>query len=194
MRKKVIISAFLLLYICVSVFAQNTTSKSIMTKKYDKATNLIVWPETFNPENSKFYVHNEIEINAKPQVVWDILINAKEWHTYYKGAQSPVEFVDTTAKTLQDGLTFNFHTMGLKFQPVINEFVPYERLAWLSRIKSIQGYHAWVIVPTENGCRLITAESQNGFLTFMQKIFQPKKLLKLHDEWLRLIKNRAEKN
>lgn len=194
MRKKVFISAVLLFYSCVPVFAQNTTSKSIMTKKYDKATNLIIWPEEFHPEKSKFYVHNEIEINASPQVVWGILINAKEWHTYYKGAQSPIKFVDTTAKTLQDGLTFKFHTMGLKFQPVINEFVPNERLAWTSRIKSIQGYHAWVIVPTDNGCRLITAESQNGFLTFMQKVFQPKKLLKLHDEWLRLIKERAEKN
>lgn len=194
MQKKVFIPALLLFFIYAPVLAQNTTSKSIMTKKYDKTTNLIIWPQAFNPENSKFYVHNEIEINAQPQVVWGILINAKEWHTYYKGAQSPIEFVDTTAKTLQDGLKFNFHTMGLKFQPIINEFVPYERLAWTSRIKSIQGYHAWVIVPTANGCRLITAESQNGFLTFMQKVFQPKKLLKLHDEWLKLIKERAEKN
>lgn len=193
MQKKVFISALALFYVCASVLAQTTSSKSIMTKKYDKATNLIVWPEEFNPEKSKFYVHNEIEINASPLAVWNILINAKEWHTYYKGAQSPIEFVDTAAKTLQDGLTFKFHTMGLKFQPVINEFVPYERLAWTSRIKSIQGYHAWVIVPTDNGCRLITAESQNGFLTFMQKVFQPKKLLKLHDEWLRLIKERTEK-
>ncbi|MEZ5041878.1 MAG: SRPBCC domain-containing protein [Saprospiraceae bacterium] len=249
MQKKVFIPALLLFFIYAPVLAQNTTSRSIMTKKYDKTTNLraclevafgekkrqffdetrrflkciplgtdeksnevsakkrwflaqrvtskhalIIWPQAFNPENSKFYVHNEIEINAQPQVVWGILINAKEWHTYNKGAQSPIEFVDTTAKTLQDGLKFNFHTMGLKFQPIINEFVPYERLAWTSRIKSIQGYHAWVIVPTANGCRLITAESQNGFLTFMQKVFQPKKLLKLHDEWLNLIKERAEKN
>jgi hypothetical protein len=193
MRKRVIISALILFHASASMFAQDTTSKSIMTKKYDKATNLIIWPEEFNPEKSRFYVHNEIEINASPQDVWDILIKAKEWHTYYKGAQSPVELLDTTAMTLLNGLTFRFHTMGLKFQPVINEFVPYERLAWTSRIKSIQGYHAWVIVPTDNGVRLITAESQNGSLTFMQKVFQPNKLLKLHDEWLRLIKERAEK-
>jgi hypothetical protein len=137
-------------------------------------------------------VHNEIEIQAKPQVVWEILINAKEWHIYYKGAQSKIEFLDTNAANLAYGLTFKFHTMGLKFQPVINEFVPYERLAWTSRIKSIKGYHAWVIVPTTYGCRLITAESQIGFLTFMQKVFQPNKLLKLHDTWLKLIKEKAE--
>jgi hypothetical protein len=47
-------------------------------------------------------------------------------------------------------------------------------------------------VPTANGCRLITPEAQNGFLTFMQKVFQPNKLLKLHDTWLKLIKARAE--
>jgi hypothetical protein len=48
------------------------------------------------------------------------------------------------------------------------------------------------IVPTAYGCRLITPESQNGFLTFMQKVFQPNKLLRIHDKWLRSIKYRAE--
>jgi hypothetical protein len=39
---------------------------------------------------------------------------------------------------------------------------------------------------------LITPESQNGFLTFMQKIIQPNKLLNLHDAWLRSIKYLVE--
>ncbi len=192
MTKKIFI--LVLLFLSVSLFAQESTVKTVKTKKYDRSSNLVVWPEVFNPEKSQFYVYNEIAINAEPAVVWNILINAKEWHTYYKGAQSPVEFLDSSATTQKNGLVFKFHTMGLKFQPVITEFLPYERLAWTSKIKSIQGYHAWVILPTTDGCRLITAESQNGFLTFMQKVFQPNKLLKLHDRWIQLIKERAEKN
>lgn len=134
----------------------------------------------------------KIEINAKPEVVWNILIDAKKWHTFYDGVQSPVEFLDPNATTLKNGLAFKMHTMGLRLEPVMKEFVPNERMAWEVRRGNLTTYHAWVIVPTDDGCRLITPEAQNGFLTTMQKWFQPNKLLKLHDKWLRLIKERAE--
>lgn len=62
-----------------------------------------------------------------------------------------------------------------------------------SEKKSIKGYHAWLIIPTETGCRLISDESQHGWLTFMEKTFQPQKLERLHDVWLAAIKAKAEK-
>jgi hypothetical protein len=34
---------------------------------------------------------------------------------------------------------------------------------------------------------------QNGFLIFLQKVFQPNKLLNLHEHWVEAIKARAEK-
>jgi hypothetical protein len=189
MSKLTLIMAFIATLVFIShtsVFGQ------LKSKKYDEKSNLIYWPSEFNPKVSKFYVYNEININASPETVWNILIDAKKWHTYYRGTQSPIEFLDTNILYLQNEVTFKFHTMGLKFQPIINEFIPNQKLSWTSRIKSIQGYHAWVIVPTSNGCKLITAESQNGFLTFMQKVFQPNKLLNLHEHWLEVIKARAE--
>lgn len=193
MTKKIFTYILLLFSITSTILAQENAVKSIMTKKYDPTTNLVVWPDEFNPTKAKWYVYNEIEINAKPEVVWNILIDAKKWHTFYDGVQSPVEFVsDTTATTLKNGLTFNMHTMGLKLEPLMKEFVPNERMAWEVRRGNLTAYHAWVIVPTANGCRLITPEAQNGFLTFLQKVFQPNKLLKLHDKWLKLIKERAE--
>lgn len=192
MVNKILIPFLALLGLSFSLVAQDNV-KSVMTKKYNKATNLVIWPEEFNPEKAKWYVHNEIEIKAKPEVVWQILIDAKTWHTYYDGVQSPVEYFDTTATTLKNGLQFKMHTMGLKLTPVMKEFIPNERMAWEVRRGNLTGYHAWVIVPTATGCRLITPEAQNGFLTFLQKVFQPNKLLKLHDKWLKLIKERAEK-
>ncbi len=35
---------------------------------------------------------------------------------------------------------------------------------------------------------------KNGFLTLLQKVFQPNKLLNLHEHWLEVIKLRAENN
>jgi hypothetical protein len=188
---KIFATILWLLGTTVSMLAQDNTVKSVMTKKYDPATNLIQWPEEFNPEKSKFYVQNEIEINAKPEVVWNILIDALKWESFYKGAKNVV-LQDTSHKSLQANSLIEWETMGLKFASPIKAYEPNKYLAWDSIKKSIQGYHAWVIVPTAKGCRLVTAESQNGFLTFMQKVFQPTKLLKLHDTWLKVIKERAE--
>jgi len=39
----------------------------------------INWPDNYKPENAGFFVHNEIDINAEPQIVWDILIKAEDW-------------------------------------------------------------------------------------------------------------------
>nr|WP_315170008.1 DinB family protein [uncultured Flavobacterium sp.] len=200
MTNKLFTSMLLLFSITPTILAQvvltapeENAIQSIKTRKYDPSTNLVVWPEEFNPSKAKWYVYNQIEINAKPEVVWDILIDAKKWHTFYRGVQSPVEFADTTATTLRSGLTFSLHTMGLHLVPVMKEFVANERMAWVVRRGNLTAYHAWVIVPTANGCKLITPEAQNGFLTFMQKVFQPNKLLDLHEHWLEVIKARAEK-
>lgn len=190
---KVILTSLLLVFgFTTTLSAQDNTTKSFKTKKYDPATNLVMWPEEFNPEKAKWYVYNEIEINAQPEVVWSILIDAEKWHTFYKGVESPVEYLDTTAATLKNGLAFKMHTMGLHLVPVMKEFVPNERMAWEVRRGNLTAYHAWVIVPTATGCRLITPESQNGFLTFLQKVFQPNKLLNLHEHWLVVLKARAE--
>jgi hypothetical protein len=82
--------------------------------------------------------------------------------------------------------------MGLQFESTIKEFEAPYRLSWESRKKSIQGYHAWLLIPTPRGCRVITDESQNGWLTALEKTFQRKKLQRLHDVWLAALKQRAE--
>jgi hypothetical protein len=181
-----------LLILSQELTAQISEGDSFKTKKYNPSANLVVWPEEFNPEKANWYVHNEISINARPEVVWNILIDAKKWHTFYKGVESPVEFFDTTAAVLENGLVFKMHTMGLHLEPVMKEFIANERMAWEVRRGNLTAYHAWVIVPTANGCRLITPEAQNGLLSFLQKVFLPNKLLNLHEDWLELIKARAE--
>ncbi len=79
MTKTNIISLLLLFGLTTTISAQVNSLKSIKTKKYDPTTNLVAWPKEFNPTKSKWYVYNAIEINAKPEIVWDILINAKKW-------------------------------------------------------------------------------------------------------------------
>jgi len=49
---------------------------------------------------------------------------------------------------------------------------------------------ATFVLPKESVCATMD-ESQKGWLTFFEKIFQPNKLLKLHDIWLSGIKHKA---
>ena len=60
------------------------------------------------------------------------------------------------------------------------------------RKATIQRYHTWLVVPTATGCKVVTQESQHGFLTYLQKTFVPNKLHRLHDVWLAKLKARAE--
>lgn len=151
----------------------------------------IHWPEKYEPAKSKFHVQNEIEIMASPEKVWQILIEAPNWRLFYRGAKN-VQIVDSNEIYLTSQSAFNWQTMGQRFTSYIREYVPNQLMAWESIKKNIQGYHVWLIVPTATGCRLITEESQNGSLVFWEKLFQPKKLRRLHEDWLRGIKEKAE--
>lgn len=174
-------------------FIFSTIFLSLASATHAQVKTDIHWPPEYEPGKSKFYVHYEIEINASPQAVWEILILAEAWPDWYDGAKKVV-LRNEGELVLQANSVFSWQTMGLDFVSTIREFEPYSRLCWESERKSIQGYHAWLIIPTAAGCKVITDESQNGWLTFFEKLFQPKKLKKLHDVWLNELKKKAETN
>ncbi len=151
----------------------------------------IDWPEVYEPSESKFYVHNKIEINAHPEKVWSLLIDALKWESWYEGARN-VSFLNDTDTLLNRESIFTWETMGLKFQSTIKQFEYARLLSWESNKKSIQGFHVWLIIPTNEGCKVITDESQNGWLTFFEKTFQRNKLKRLHDVWLSELKRKSE--
>lgn len=152
---------------------------------------MIQWPREYEPSKSKFYVHNEIDIKASPEIVWGFLIDALKWEEWYSGAKN-VSFSNPNDMLLNANSTFRWKTMGLNLETKIEEFEPYRYLAWESKKKSIQAYHVWLIIPTDYGCKVITDESQNGWLTFFEKTFQGKKLKRLHDVWLKELKKKSE--
>lgn len=154
-----------------------------------QANDQMNWPREYDPSTSKFFVHNEIRIAAPAEEIWRILVDANTWPEWYEGASGVVVH---DGSCLDEASVFSWKTMGLEFESVIKEYEAPYRLSWESKKKSIQGYHAWLIIPEGRECRVITDESQNGWLTFFEKIFQGKKLKRLHDEWLLALKKRAE--
>ncbi|MGF1637653.1 MAG: SRPBCC domain-containing protein [Cyclobacteriaceae bacterium] len=175
------------------LFFNSTIYAQTFSRKYNEAENRINWPKEFDPKISDFYVHNEIEINATPDQVWQLLIQAKDWISWYDGIQN-IRFEDSIQVQLAKNTKVFWNSMGQSLNNTVVEFEPNKTLSWQFNEAKIQGYHAWVIIPTANGCRVITDESQTGKLAKLQKIFIPKKLMKQHDNWLKLLKMEAEKS
>lgn len=174
---------------CASIKPVGDSANLILSTE---APTKINWPAQYQPEKVRFYVHNEIFINAPPQKVWHILIDAGKWEKWYPGAFN-VSVINSSDGLLRSDSSFSWNTMGFDFTSEIKEFQPPFRLSWESRRGLIQGYHAWLIIPTESGSRVITDEAQHGFLAHLQPIFVPNKLRDLHDVWLQKLKELAEK-
>jgi uncharacterized protein YndB with AHSA1/START domain len=178
------------IFIILTTLIQSARGQQGSNRGYKREEG-IQWPANYDPSKSKFFIHNEIDIKASPEIVWSILIAAELWPDWYEGAEN-VKLENSLNGNLTDSTVINWKTMGLNMSSKIHDFSPARYLSWESRTKSIGGFHVWLIKPTADGCIVVTEESQLGWLTFFEKIFQPKKLFRLHDKWLLALKQKAE--
>ncbi|MGN8071002.1 SRPBCC domain-containing protein [Mucilaginibacter sp. 22184] len=153
----------------------------------------ILFPVGFEPANSPVFVHNEIQINATPREVWDWLTNAPTWPDWYFNAAN-VEIVGSNGDHLVKGSVFKWKTFGNTLQSEVKEYVPNERIAWLALGTGIKAYHAWLIIPNGSGCKVVTEETQHGWLCRLGKVLFPKRMYNYHQIWLEGLKAKAEIN
>jgi uncharacterized protein YndB with AHSA1/START domain len=183
-------SALLALFL-LSNCATSTPKGSAKQALSRPSAERINWPERYRPAKSSFFVHNEIVIKAPAKVVWDILLEAETWPEWYVGAER-VKLLNSKSARLTAESVFTWKTMGMNFESHVKEFLTPSRLAWESQKTVIQGYHAWLLIPTEGGCKVITDESFRGPLGLMQGTFIPNKLHRLHQIFLEELKKKAE--
>jgi hypothetical protein len=43
---------------------------------------LVIWPEQYDPKVSPIYALNDIDVNAPPEMVWKLLVDARNWSSY----------------------------------------------------------------------------------------------------------------
>jgi uncharacterized protein YndB with AHSA1/START domain len=151
----------------------------------------IRWPARYEPKKATFFLSNQIEVAAPPEQVWRVLIDVDSWPEWYAGARN-LKLTSSTPGKLAPDAVMSWNIMDLDFVSTVKEFEPPYRLSWESRKSTIQGYHTWLLIPTETGTRVVTDESQFGILAWLQGIFVPNKLSQLHDQSLAKIKERAE--
>jgi hypothetical protein len=162
-----------------------------MTQHTQIPDSRITWPSGNLPSSSIVFAQNTIEIAATPEKVWALLVDCVRWPSWYKHCADVSVLRD--GPTLNARSKFRFKTIGFYFEPDIVTFDLYRMLIWWAKGPAgTSGAHAWYIEPTSSGCRVITEETQKGFLLRLVGARTRQRLLVAHEEWLRALKALAE--
>ncbi|MEZ5922741.1 MAG: SRPBCC family protein [Parvularculaceae bacterium] len=150
----------------------------------------ISWPHRFHPDVAPIHVRNEIEIAARPEIVFAWLIKAPLWPDWYPNA-SNVRLKDPNASTLSLDTEFRWKTFGVSIVSRVLEFVPGERIAWDGRAFGVDVYHAWLIRPSAKGAYVVTEESQYGIFARAAAALWPDRMHDFHQIWLERLSEKA---
>jgi uncharacterized protein YndB with AHSA1/START domain len=131
--------------------------------------------------------HQEIFIQAPPEVVWKIQTDINTWSQWQPGI--------TMAKLegpLAVGSIFQFKSGGLIITATIQVVEPNQRIGWTGQTLGTQASHVWLLTPHQNGTLLTTDESMGGWLVSLLKLLMPKFLERSLETWLQSLKRKAE--
>ena len=155
----------------------------------------VIWPPPFDPKTSAIYALNDIDVNATPEVVWQLLVDAENWSSYFP-AESQVKILSGEPQ-LTLGTKFSRVTIGFLMFPIVTEYLFGRRLAWSTTVNGDKtgstAYHGWVITPTGEGCHVLSEETQQGPF-FLEELGHksPGGLYRYHQEWVEGLKRAAE--
>ncbi len=155
----------------------------------------VSFPPINDPKVSALYALNEIAVNATPQTVWDLLVDAENWSSYFP-PENQVTIL-TGERQLRMGTRYNRVTVGFSMISVVEEWTPCRRLSWSTTVEGDQtgstAFHGWVITPTANGCHLLTEETLRGEF-FLEEIGRknPGALYRYHQDWVEMLAAAAE--
>lgn len=150
----------------------------------------IRWPAEFAPSRAPVHVVNTLDIAAPPATVWTWLVAASRWPDYYP--QAADVRLPGDARDLAPDMAFTWRTLGVALRSRVREWVPGERLSWDADGVGTHAYHAWLLTATARGTRVITEETQYGWLCRLGNAFVPGLLhRRWHQVWLERLAERA---
>lgn len=157
-----------------------------------EANEQIHWPSDISPSRADAFVHNEIFIQASASVIWENLVNAKDWPNWYSNS-ADIKIEGSHSGRLEAGSVFAWKTFGFPIKSRINEFVDQSRIGWYGEGTGIKAYHTWLILKKKNGCEVVTEEAQIGPSAIKFNIEQPTAMFDGHHWWLTALKARCER-
>jgi hypothetical protein len=151
----------------------------------------VPWPENLNPDRSSVFVHNELRASADCAAVWQLLVEAAGWPSWYPRCKD-VE-VDGGSRRLSPGASFRWSTNGQRLRSTVRAFEPGRELAWEAHNRLIRVYHRWSFEEGDGGCLIVTEEAQRGLLPSATSPFTRRLMLRAHQEWLERLDERTRR-
>lgn len=142
------------------------------------------------PERAVVHVRNEILIPAESARVWRWLCRAARWPEWYSNC-AWIRFRNEIGPDLKLNAAFVWKTFGVRVRSVVTVHEPYRELGWDAMAFGLKAYHGWLFEPVEDGCRVVTEETQSGPLTAMGRWYLRRALLREHQNWLEGLRRMA---
>jgi predicted SnoaL-like aldol condensation-catalyzing enzyme/uncharacterized protein YndB with AHSA1/START domain len=156
----------------------------------------VVYPQKYDPGRSAIYALNEVDVNAPPEVVWKLLVDAENWSSYFP-AEYQVKIL-TGEPELALGTKYSRVTVGFPMHLIVTDCVPGRRLSWSTSVDGDEtgssAFHGWVLTPTDNGCHVLSEETQQGPF-FLEELGRknPGALYRYHQQWVESLARAADK-
>ncbi len=155
----------------------------------------VIYPPQYDPRISPIYALNEIDVKAPADVVWRLLVEAETWSSYFP-AENEVKIL-SGGPELALGTRYNRVTIGFLMHLVVTECVPGRRLSWSTTVDGDDtgstAFHGWVITPADDGCHVLSEETQQG-PWFLDQLGHkhPGGLYSYHQDWIEALARAAE--
>ena len=130
----------------------------------------------------------EIEIDASPQVVWEVLTRFENWPSWNPDVKSM-----SFDGPLAPGSEFRWKAGPGTIVSTLDRIEPPRHIAWRGRTLTINAYHEWWLEPSDGGTHVMTEESFSGLLVRLLRGSLQKTLDKSLQDGLQHLKHEAER-
>ena len=150
------------------------------------------WPPKADPGKSPVHARNVILIAADPTTIWSVLIRAPQWPEWYPYSADVRILPD--GEELGLGVRFHWRTFDVAVRSQVEEWQPYQRIAWNAKAIFTSAYHRWTIFERDaNGfTQVVTEETQRGLVPTLLRFFLMPQLRRQHRTWLQRLKCLSE--
>lgn len=149
----------------------------------------IEWPEGYHPDECPLHVRNELEMSVPCDQVWQHLVRAPLWPTWY-----PNSFrvrLSQAEPDLRMGTRFSWITFLTYIKSEVIVFDAGRETGWAAHGFGCTGYHVWQLQSTDKGCRVVTEETQKGWLVRAVQLILHPVMRFFHQLWLERLEIQA---
>lgn len=139
--------------------------------------------------NAPVIAESEIEIDADPESVWDVIANVERWPRWNPEVKSVV-----LQGGVREGSVFRWKTSSGSITSTFQDVEPPHVVAWTGRTMSIKAVHRWSLERKNGKTTVKTVESFDGALSRLFRRPLRKVLKKALDQGLEALKAEVERH